>query len=83
MEKVHPGFNDHYRSTYVKSWKNDPYALGGPSWAGPGDIKKYLDILQAPAGRIHFAGEYTTILRSTMEGAMRSGVRAAKEVHDA
>ncbi|WP_224489889.1 NAD(P)/FAD-dependent oxidoreductase [Robertkochia flava] len=84
MEEVHPGFAEHYNNNiYVKSWKNDPYALGGPSWAGPGDIEKYLKILQAPVGKVHFAGEYTTILRSTMEGAMRSGAKAAKTVHDA
>ncbi|THD66466.1 NAD(P)/FAD-dependent oxidoreductase [Robertkochia marina] len=84
MEKVHPGFADHYNSNiYVKSWKNDPYALGGPSWPAAGDVTNYLENLQEPAGKIHFAGEYTTILRSTMEGALRSGVRAAKEIHNA
>lgn len=81
MEKVHPGFSEYKKDTYIKSWMHDPYALGGPSWPAPGDVTDYLKALQAPAGKIHFAGEHTSILRSTMEGAMRSGVRAAGEIH--
>lgn len=84
MEKVHPGVRGYYQkgNDYVKAWSEDPYALGGPSWPGPGDVNRYLKPLQKSHGRIHFAGEHTTILRSTMEGALRSGARAAKEVHE-
>lgn len=84
LDKVHPGVRDFYQQghEYVKAWSKDPYALGGTSWPAPGDIGKYLKPLQKSHGRIHFAGEHTTILRSTMEGALRSGARAAKEVHE-
>ena len=81
IQKVHPGVHKHHKNSYIKSWKKDPYAMGGTSWPAPGDVTDYLDILQKPHGRVHFAGEHTSILRSTMEGALRSGVRAAKEVH--
>jgi len=83
MEKVHPKIRDHYEGGTVKAWDEDPYSLGGPSWAGPGDVTQYVEPLQRPHGRIHFAGEHTTVLRSTMEGALRSGVRAAREVNEA
>lgn len=82
IDKVHPGIRKHHRSSYVKSWGKDPYALGGPSWPAPGDVTKYLKPLQKPHGNIRFAGEHTTILRSTMEGALRSGAREAKAVHE-
>jgi monoamine oxidase len=37
--------------------------------------------LAAPAGRLHFAGEHTAgPLVGLMEGALRSGVRAAREI---
>ena len=81
VEKVHSGVRKHHQDSYVKSWDEDPYALGGPSWPAPGDVTNHLEKLQQPHGRVHFAGEHTSILRSTMEGALRSGVRAAKEVH--
>lgn len=82
MEKVFPGTDEHFIKGHVKGWSNDPYALGGPSWPAPGDVTRHLKNLRQPYGNIHFAGEHTTILRSTMEGALRSGVRAAKEIHE-
>lgn len=80
MSKIYPQIGDHVTKGHVKAWSSDPYALGGPSWPAPGDVTDYLKDLQAPHGNIHFAGEHTSILRSTMEGALRSGVRAASEV---
>ena len=45
--------------------------------AAPGDT----DILAAPAGRIHFAGEHTAgHWAGLMEGALRSGQHAADEI---
>jgi monoamine oxidase len=80
MEKVYPGVEEHFKKGHVKAWSTDPYALGGPSWPSPGDVTAYLEDLQASHGRIHFAGEHTSVLRSTMEGALRSGIRAAKMI---
>lgn len=83
MEKVHPKIYEYEEGGVVKAWSKDPYALGCVSWPGPGDVTQYLEPLQRPHGRIHFAGEHTSVLRSTMEGALRSGIRAAHEVNDA
>ena len=65
----------------LTTWNDDPWA--GESYtadtltAAPGDP----DILAAPAGRIHFAGEHTAgHWAGLMEGALRSGQRAAGEV---
>ena len=39
------------------------------------------DVLAAPAGRLHFAGEHTAgPWAGLMEGALRSGLRAAREI---
>ncbi|WP_372920337.1 flavin monoamine oxidase family protein [Salegentibacter sp.] len=82
MKKIFPDIEEHHSGTYVKAWGEDPYALGGPSFPAPGHVTKYLKALQEPHGRFHFAGEYTSILRSTMEGALRSGADAAKAIND-
>jgi monoamine oxidase len=65
----------------LTTWNDDPWA--GESYsaetvtAAPGDP----EILAAPAGRIHFAGEHTAgSWAGLMEGALRSGQRAAREV---
>ena len=82
MKKVHPEVGEHFQKGYVKAWSEDPYVQAAVSWPTPGDVTKYLEPLQRSHGRIYFAGEHTSILRSTMEGALRSGIRAAKEVHE-
>ena len=33
-----------------------------------------------PHGRVHFAGEHTALVKRGMEGAMKSGERAAIEI---
>ena len=83
MEKVHPTVRDTCKGAVGKAWSDDPYALSAYSWPGPGDVTDHLEPLQRPHGRIHFAGEHTSILRATMEGALRSGTRAAREVDEA
>ena len=83
LETVHPGLREHVEGAVVKAWENDPYAQGHLSWPDPGDVTDHLEFLQQPHGRIHFAGEHTSVLRGTMEGALRSGIRAAREVEEA
>jgi len=83
MERVHPQIRKHVEGAVVKTWSRGPRAIGHVSWPGPGEVTDHLEVLQRPHGRIHFAGEHTSILRSTMEGALRSGIRAAQEVTDA
>lgn len=82
LEKVHPGIQKQFEGAAVKAWGRDPYAQGCVSYPAPGDVTDHLEPLQKPHGRIHFAGEHTTILRSTMEGALRSGIRAAREIDE-
>ena len=83
LSKVHPGIREHFEGAVVKAWGRDPYAVGHVSWPDAGDVTAHLEALRRPHGRIHFAGEHTTVLRGTMEGALRSGIRAASEVHEA
>lgn len=82
LEKIHPGLREHVEGAVVKAWSRDPFAAGHVSWPGPGDVTAHLAALQRPHGRVHFAGEHTTVLRGTMEGALRSGIRAATEIHE-
>lgn len=80
MAKVHPKIHSHQEGGAVQAWSQDPYALAAYSWPGPGDVTRYLEPLQRPHKWIHFAGEHTSVLRATMGGALRSGIRAAHEV---
>ena len=50
----------------------------------PGALLAYGHVLREPAGRIHWAGtETSTYWNGYLDGAVRSGERAAKEVLEA
>ncbi|QOC23009.1 FAD-dependent oxidoreductase [Wenzhouxiangella sp. AB-CW3] len=83
IEKVHPQVRDHAGEGFHLHWGGDPHALGAYSVPAPGQISRYLPALGQAHGRVHFAGEHTSILSATIEGALRSGVRAAAEVNQA
>jgi monoamine oxidase len=58
------------------------WSRGGPvGYAGPGVLLDYGSIIREPVGPIHWAGtEASTFWNGYMEGAVRSGERAAGEV---
>jgi monoamine oxidase len=65
----------------LTTWNDDPWA--GESYsasvvtAAAGDD----ELIAAPLGRVHFAGEHTAgSWAGFLEGALRSGARAADEV---
>ena len=55
----------------LTTWPDGAYSTAGHD----------ADVLAAPAGRLHFAGEHTAgPWAGLMEGALRSGLRAAREI---
>ena len=65
----------------VTTWSDEPYSREAytaltTDWRPEDD-----EVLQRPVGALHFAGEHTAgDWAGLMEGALRSGVRAADEV---
>jgi len=82
MEKVHPGVGRYYEGGQAKSWQTDPWARGAYTSFRPGQVTTWLPRIVRPEGRVHFAGEHTSVFPATMEGAIESGVRAAREIDD-
>jgi len=63
-------------------WANESWSRGGmmARWS-PGVITQFGHALRRPVGRIHWAGtETATVSHGTIDGAIRSGERAALEV---
>ncbi len=83
-QKVYPKIFDFVEATSWKCWDSDPWALGGYSWYKPGTVGSLVPHLSTPEGRVHFAGEHTApcSLHATIQGALESGIRAAREVHE-
>jgi monoamine oxidase len=42
----------------------------------------FLPHLARPEGRVHFAGDHTSAWSGWMQGALESGLRAAREVSE-
>lgn len=67
----------------VKRYSTDAGTGGAYLAYGPGQISKYWRLWERPVQRIAFAGEHTDALYpGTLEGALRSGQRAASQVQD-
>jgi monoamine oxidase len=65
----------------LATWADDPWSRGAYSTRPLGWDPKDADLLARPLGRLHFAGEHTAGQWSgSMEGALRSGLRAADEI---
>jgi len=68
-----------------RAWAEEEWSRGGPVCSfSPGALVPYGEALRRPAGRVHWAGaETATVWCGYMDGAVRSGERAAEEVLDA
>jgi monoamine oxidase len=67
-----------------KDWATDPFSTGCITPLTPGILSSSGPSLRKPVGRIHWAGTETAeAWCGYMDGAVRSGERAAAEVHAA
>jgi monoamine oxidase len=82
MDRVHPGMAANFEGGTSFSWDEDPYSLGAWSYYAPGDMTRIFPFVAKAEGRIHFAGEHTSALPASIEGAIYSGIRAASEISE-
>ncbi|PEC21384.1 flavin monoamine oxidase family protein [Bacillus cereus] len=64
------------------SWSKNPYSCGAFTAFEPGQELEIFPYITPPAGKVHFAGEHTTLTHGWMQGAIESGVRVAHEVNE-
>ena len=83
IERVFPGAADVIEETFEHSWQKDPWARGAYGILAAGQLSAWREHLSQPEGRLYFAGEHTSLeYAAWIEGAVRSGHRAATEVND-
>jgi monoamine oxidase len=80
VEKVFPGFGETLESGVSYSWDEDEWARGAYSILKPGEMFSLLPHIARPEGRVHFAGEHTSLWPGWMQGALASGHRVAQEI---
>lgn len=82
IEPVYPGTSAAYTGrAYEDHWALDPWVMGAYSYYQVGQATSYGELAAASEGRIHFAGEHTSIEhQGFLEGAVRTGERAARQL---
>ncbi|MBK8003133.1 MAG: FAD-dependent oxidoreductase [Gemmatimonadetes bacterium] len=67
---------------HLHDWRSDPFALGAYSYVGVGGLAAQAELAAPVESTLFFAGEATAGRgqNATLEGAIRSGWRAADEV---
>jgi monoamine oxidase len=83
LETVYPGIKDYVEHGVSVRWQDDPWFGGGFAFWKPKQFTEWMPELATPEGLIHFAGEHTSLFSRTMEGALESGNRAAREINQA
>ncbi|XP_071382260.1 L-amino-acid oxidase-like [Centroberyx affinis] len=82
LVKIH---GEHIRSlctgVVVKKWSMDPYSLGAFAIFTPYQRVEFAKELFANEGKVHFAGEHTALPHAWIETAMKSAIRAAKNIN--
>jgi len=67
----------------IRRYSTDPSTGGAYLAFGPGQISKFWRLWERPLQRVIFAGEHTdAMFPGTLEGALRSGERAASQAQD-
>jgi len=82
LNYLFPDLKDQVEAAAHKCWDHDPYARGGYAFYRPGQFALFEPMLARPEGRVFFAGDQTTVLPGWMEGALQSGVRAARQIQE-
>ncbi len=84
IEAIFPGASERFieDQAYLDDWVRDPWTQGTYSYYPSGGFTDYAGIEQRAEGRIHFAGEHTARYgnRGTLNGAVASGIVAAREI---
>ncbi|HZJ56011.1 MAG TPA: NAD(P)/FAD-dependent oxidoreductase, partial [Myxococcaceae bacterium] len=78
-DQLFPGARAEVEGGTSFSWDEQPFQQGAYVLYTAENLR-HLPVLAAPEGRIHFAGEHTSPWPGWIQGAIHSGLRAAREV---
>ena len=83
VAQIHPGVKDEFEIGASHAWYDDRWARGAFALFDPEQQTELQANIVAPEGRIHFAGEHCSLYHAWIQGSLESGIRAAKEIHEA
>ncbi len=80
IDRIFPGAKGLAGERVRTDWTDDPLSLGCYATFGPGQLLPAWPLMRSRYGRMLLAGEHTDRWSGYMEGALRSGARAASAV---
>jgi monoamine oxidase len=83
VSKIHPRIREVYEVGASHAWYDDKYANGAFAMFQAGQQTQLQADIVKPEGRIHFAGEHCSLYHAWIQGALESGLRAARAIHEA
>jgi monoamine oxidase len=83
MARIFPGLAENVERGTSVAWDDEEFSRGGYAFFRPNELTTMLGDIVRAEGRIHFAGEHTSPWPAWMQGALWSGLRAAREIDPA
>ena len=80
VHTIREGLSDDMETVIVKSWVNHPWQKGAYVVYHPGQ-QEWYPAIRRREGRIWFAGEHTSPWPGWMQGAIASGIKAARDIN--
>jgi monoamine oxidase len=82
LTPLYPAIREHLEGGTSFVWDDEPYQRGAFAVWNKGQYSTLWPQVSSREGRIHFAGEHASPWPGWMQGALYSGLRAAREVND-
>ena len=82
VAKIHPEVLEEFEVGATHAWYDDPYARGAFALFEPEQETRLQADIVRPEGRVYFAGEHCSLWHAWIQGALESGIRVAREIHE-
>jgi monoamine oxidase len=82
VAQIHPRVRMEYEVGTSHAWYSDRWARGAFALFAPEQQTTLQDAILRTEGRVYFAGEHCSLYHAWIQGALESGIRAAREIHE-
>jgi monoamine oxidase len=82
VSRIHPEIRHEYELGTSHAWYGDRWARGAFAMFAPEQQTTLQADIVRPEGRVFFAGEHCSLYHAWIQGALESGIRAAREINE-
>ena len=79
---IHPEVREEFEIGTSHAWYADRWARGAFALFAPQQQTTLQQAITQPEGRVYFAGEHCSLYHAWIQGALESGITAAKQIHE-